>query len=149
MTIGENLWVCTHVVHTVSCHPIYKQTKCLNNSTGILTQKFFLKGVDYILSFRLKELVHDSPSSDEEKEDFKQNDKKGKENKKPGRKSNWSPEAVDDFIDIVVNDDYYKRKLIFTNTKSQKNGVIYGKIVLQSKERAPKRGDILQFTVPS
>ena len=63
MTIGDNLCVFTHVVHTVSCHPIYKQTKCLNNSPGILTQKFFFeKAVDYISSFRLKELVHDSPS---------------------------------------------------------------------------------------
>ena len=78
------------------------------------------------------------PSSDEEKEDCKQNEKKGKEKKKPGRKSNWSPEAVDDFIDIAVNDDYYKRKLIFTNTKNQKNGVIYEKILLQLKERAAK-----------
>ena len=84
------------------------QTEKMFNSTGIVTQKFlFEKGVDYILSFRHKELVHDSPSSDEEKEYFKQNEKKGKEKKKPGRKSNWSPEAVDDFIDIVVNDDYY------------------------------------------
>ena len=125
------------------------QTEKMFNSTGIVTQKFlFEKGVDYILSFRLKELVHDSPSSDEEKEYLKQNKKKGKEKKKPGRKSNWSPEAVDDFIDIVVNDDYYKRKLIFTNTKNQKNGVIYEKILLQLKERAAKRGDILQFTVP-
>ena len=58
------------------------------NSTGTVNPKFFsLKGVGYILSFRLKELVHDSPSSDEEKEDFKDNEK-GKEKKKPGSKSN-------------------------------------------------------------
>ena len=75
-------------------------------------------------------MVHDSPSSDEEKEDFKQNEKKGKEKKKHGRKSNWSPEAVDDVIDVVVNDDYCKRKLVFTNTKNLKNGVIYEKILL-------------------
>ena len=38
------------------------QTDKMFNSTGIVTQKFlFEKGVDYILSFRLKELVHDSP----------------------------------------------------------------------------------------
>ena len=103
----------------------------------------------YILSFRLKELVHGSPSSVEEKEDFKQNKKKGKEKKKSGRKSNWSPEAVDDFIDIVVNDDYYQRKLIFTSTKNQKNGVIYEKILLKLIEKVAKRGDILQFSVLS
>ena len=126
------------------------QTDKMFNSAGIVTQGvFFEKGVGYILSFRLKELVHGSPSSVEEKEDFKQNKKKGKEKKKPGRKSNWSPEAVDDFIDIVVNDDYYQRKLIFTSTKNQKNGVIYEKILLKLIEKVAKRGDILQFTVPS
>ena len=41
---------------------------------------------------------------------------KGKK-KKSGRRSAWSPEDVDDFIDIVVSNTYYKRKLIFTNTK--------------------------------
>ena len=103
----------------------------------------------FSLQWHFKELVYGSPSSVEEKEDFKQNKKKGKEKKKPGRKSNWSPEAVDDFIDIVVNDDYYKRKLIFTNTKNQKNGVIYEKILLKLIEKFAKRGDILQFTVPT
>ena len=52
------------------------------NSTGIVSQEsFFEIGKGYILSFKLKELVHDSPLSDEEKEDFKQNEKKGKERK--------------------------------------------------------------------
>ena len=74
---------------------------------------------------------------------MKRKGRKGK--KKPGPQSNWSPEAVDDFIDIVVNNDYFKRKVIFTNTKNQKHGVIYEIILFQLKERA----DILfSFTVP-
>ena len=46
---------------------------------------------------------------------------KGKK-RKSGRKSSWSSEDIDDFIDIVVSNTYYKRKLIFINTKCQRNG---------------------------
>jgi uncharacterized protein (DUF885 family) len=101
-----------------------------------------LKGV----LFRLKQLAN-STASDEEDEDCKVEEKKGKEKKKPGRKSNWSSETIDDFIDIVVNDDYYKKKLVFTNTKNQKNGEIYEKILSVLKERATKRGEVINFTV--
>lgn len=42
--------------------------------------------------------------------------KKGEKKKKPGRKTNWSAVVVNDLIDIVVNNDAYKRKLVFVNT---------------------------------
>ncbi|KAL9977919.1 hypothetical protein ACROYT_G015382 [Oculina patagonica] len=45
---------------------------------------------------------------------------KGKR-EKPGRKSTWDAEDIDDFIDIVVSNSYYTRKLIFTNNKCQRN----------------------------
>ena len=45
---------------------------------------------------------------------------KGKKKKMPGRKTNWSAAAVNDLIDIVVDNDAYKRKLIFVNTKNKK-----------------------------
>ena len=38
--------------------------------------------------------------------------------------------------------------MIFTNTKNLKHGVIYEITLFQLKERAAKRADILQFTVP-
>ena len=70
---------------------------------------------------------------------------KGKK-KKSGRKSAWSPEDVDDFIDIVVSNTYYKRKLIFTNTKCQRNE-IYEDILTELKKRASARGKELKFNV--
>ena len=93
-------------------------------------------------------MAYSSPS-DEEEEDAssKTKEKKEKEKKKPGRKSNWSSETIDDFIDIIVNDNYYQKKLVFTNTKNQKNGEIYEKILSVLKERAAKRGELIQFTV--
>ena len=71
---------------------------------------------------------------------------KGKK-RKSGRKSSWSSEDIDDFIDIVVSNTYYKRKLIFTNTKCQRNGEIYAEILTELKRRASARGKELKFTV--
>lgn len=56
--------------------------------------------------------------------------------------------ALDDFIDILVSSNSYKTKLIFTNSKNQKNGQIYGKILEQLKARASSRGDVIMCTVP-
>ena len=71
---------------------------------------------------------------------------KGKK-KKSGRKSAWRPEDVDDFIDIVVSNSCYKRKLIFTNTKCQRNGEIYEDILTELKKRTSARGKELKFSV--
>ena len=50
-------------------------------------------------------------------------------------------------VDIIVNSDYYKRKLIFTNTKNQGNGEIYGQIQLEIQERAAKRNSKFMFSI--
>ena len=39
---------------------------------------------------------------------------------KVGRRLTWSADQLDDLVDIVVNNEYYKKKLIFENTKKQK-----------------------------
>lgn len=41
----------------------------------------------------------------------------------------WKDDILNDFIDIIASDDYTKKKLIFTNTKNQQNGVIYDKVL--------------------
>ena len=92
-------------------------------------------------------MANSNPSDEEEEEESNMKANKGKEKKKPGRKSNWSSETIDDFIDIVVNDNYFKKKLVFTNTKNKKNGDIYEKILSILKERAAKRGEEIEFTV--
>ena len=45
---------------------------------------------------------------------------KQKSSKRPGRKAQWSNSLLNDLIDIIVNNEYFRRKLIFTYTKNQK-----------------------------
>lgn len=52
---------------------------------------------------------------------------KAKKSKRPGRKPRWCPKVLDDSID-VVNSNEYKIKLIFTNTKNQRNSPIYANL---------------------
>ena len=65
--------------------------------------------------------------------------KKSKSKRKTGRRPKWKDDDVDDMIDIVVNNDYYKTKLVFTNNKNQRNGEIYERIKKELKERAAER----------
>ena len=68
--------------------------------------------------------------------------------KESARKSKWPEKVLDDFIDIVVSSNSYKRKLIFTHCKSQKNGPIYEKILEELNVRAFSRGEVITSTVP-
>lgn len=70
-----------------------------------------------------------------------------KNSKKPGSKPQWCPKSLDDLINIVVNSTEYKTTLIFTNTKNQKKGPAYTKILEELKARASARGDEVAFTV--
>ena len=45
-------------------------------------------------------------------------------------------------VDILVNNDFYKRKLIFTNTKNQRNGEIYEII-----KRIARKSSKEEFTI--
>lgn len=91
------------------------------------------------------EFEHDILDQSNDDSDLKEIDEKRK--KRSGRKSTWNPDDVNDLIDIVVNSDYYKRKLIFTNTKCQRNSEIYGEILRELKKRALARGSELNFSV--
>ena len=70
----------------------------------------------------------------------------GQKKKKPGRKAKWCPQALDDLIDIIVSNSSYKKKLIFTNTKNQRNGELYGDILKEVKARASARGEHFDFS---
>ena len=70
-----------------------------------------------------------------------------KKKKKPGRKAKWCSRALDDLIDIIVSNNSYKKKLIFTNTKNQRNGELYGEILKEVKARASARGEDFHFSV--
>jgi len=101
------------------------------------------------------DIEEESVEDDDEKVDDEREEsavaevvKKGKTaKKKPGHKPRWSPKALDDFIDFVVNNNVYKKKLIFINTKNQSNGSIYEQILKELKERASARGEIFLFKV--
>ena len=41
--------------------------------------------------------------------------------KTKGRRPSWEEEAVDDLVNIICGNDYIKRKLIFENTKNERN----------------------------
>ena len=55
--------------------------------------------------------------------------------------------GLNDFIDIIASSEYYQRKRIFTNTKHQQNGRIYGKNLDELKDRANKRDEVIIFNV--
>lgn len=58
--------------------------------------------------------------------------------KSSGRRSLWSQEHVDDMVDIIVNNENYKRKLIFTNNRRSTNTEVYQQVLAQVKARHPE-----------
>ena len=54
---------------------------------------------------------------------------------------------LNDFIDIIVSSEYNKKKLIFMNTKTQRNGEIYENILKELNKRCAKRDEKVPFTV--
>ena len=48
-------------------------------------------------------------------------------------------------MDIIISSEYYKKKLIFTNTKNQRNGEIYKNVLAELKERAATREEQVPF----
>ena len=73
-----------------------------------------------------------------------------KEKKRPGRKSSWpmeDMEVTDDLIDVVCSDEYFSKKLIFTNTKTSKNGEIYVKVIKELQKRCQARGKEHTFNI--
>ena len=62
-------------------------------------------------------------------------------------KSSWKEEEIADIFDIVCNSEYYKKKIIFTNSKNSKNNDVYSKLKNHLQEHVSARGQDLQFTV--
>ena len=71
-----------------------------------------------------------------------QNGKKGR-----GRKAQWTESLLNDMADIIVSNDYLKNKLIFTNSKNQKNSEVYQKVLNELKKRTEARDEDFPFTV--
>jgi len=72
---------------------------------------------------------------------------KKKSSGRPGRKAQWSNTQLNDLIDIIVNNEYFRRKLIFTNTKNQKNAEVYAKVLMELQSRSTDRSEECPFGV--
>ena len=67
--------------------------------------------------------------------------------KKVGRKSSWKEDDITDMVDIVCNSDYYKKRIIFTNSKNSRNNEVYSKLLKDMQEGFEARGHEVRFTV--
>ena len=67
--------------------------------------------------------------------------------KRSGRKSAWHEEITNDLVDIVFEDEYFRKKIIFTNNKNTKNAEVYNKVVRHLSARCKERGESCDFTV--
>ena len=65
--------------------------------------------------------------------------------KKPGKKSAWPNDITDDLVDVITSDEHLKRKLIFTNMKTTKNGELYSKAIRLVRDRCRARGQEVNF----
>ena len=74
---------------------------------------------------------------DESDEEERKKSTKG--SKSAGKKSLWSQQQLIDFVDIIVENEEYKKKLIFRNTKFQRNGELYERIKNELEERCAAR----------
>lgn len=91
----------------------------------------------------------ESEVSEEEvgKTSYSNQSKDNKKAKKAGRKQRWSQDLLNNVIDIIVNNDVYKTKLIFVNVKTQKNGEIYKRILEDLTKRAAAKGEEVTFNI--
>ena len=66
---------------------------------------------------------------------------KGKQKAKgrAGRKSQWPEAVLNDLIDVILNNETYKRRLILTNTKNSTNSEIYQAVIEEVKSRCDER----------
>ena len=136
--------------HLQVCYEIIKLTKIMLNETN----KMFIRCCTLLefvsLIFIIYFLYITEQRCDNDKDD-ESDEQTGSVNllntsKKRGRRGNWSVDSLNDFIDIIVSDEY-KKKLIFTNTKNQRNASIYQNILTEFK-RCAKRGEDFEATIP-
>lgn len=87
----------------------------------------------------LKDLEDDDEDGVLDEYDEEERKKSTKGRKNAGRKSPWSQQQLNDFVDIIVENEEYKQKLIFRNTKFQRNGELYERIKSELEERCAAR----------
>ena len=92
---------------------------------------------------RVVENERDEDQEDDDDDDELLNLKNKKRKKNTGRRSLWDADYIDDMVDIITNNENFKRKLIFTSNKKAANGEVY-KLVLKE---LIKRHSSFPFTI--
>ena len=66
---------------------------------------------------------------------------------KTREESTWSNGIAHDLVDAIIRDEHLKQKLIFTNTKTTKDGELYCKAIKLLKDRCHERGREFNSTI--
>ena len=74
--------------------------------------------------------------------------KKREKSAKRGRKCLWPKIAVTDLVDIILENEKYKTKLLLTNTKNVKNRVYYDQVITELKKRFEEWEEEFLYNVP-
>ena len=67
--------------------------------------------------------------------------------KRKGRKYTWKETLGNDLVDIILENDTYREKLLFTNLKNTKHGIYYDQVVNEMKQRCDTREEDLSFNI--
>ena len=55
-------------------------------------------------------------------------------NEQTREKSPWPIDTTNELIDIICSDNYFSKRLIFTNSKTSKNSEVYEKVIEELKK---------------
>ena len=92
-------------------------------------------------------LSNDEESSDDDASLSRFKKKCDKHKGKRGRKCLWAEVVVTDLVDIILENEKYKKKLLMTNTKNVKNGIYYTEVIRELTERCKDRGEDFMYDV--
>ena len=64
-----------------------------------------------------------------------------------GRKCTWKETLENDLVDIILENNMYRTKLLLTNMKNDKNGIYYDQVVNEMKERCKTTEEDFPFFI--
>ena len=67
--------------------------------------------------------------------------------KKYGRKGQWPDALINDLVDIIIEDEKLKEKLLFTNIKNVKNSQYYAIVIDELEKRCAENGEEFKFNL--
>ena len=74
--------------------------------------------------------------TDDENDDLSPNVfNKKKQKKKKGQRGQWPEALVNDLVDVILENEKFKEKLLLTNVKNVKNSHSYVEVFQEIKER--------------